>query len=67
MSVYDLNRDQIEELKQSMLTERMLANGEEPSYGELADANETISDDEVITEYAGTNFNNDDFWCSAGK
>ena len=65
MSVHELNRDQMIELKQSMLTERMLANDAEPSWGELADADETISDDEVINEYAGTNFVNDDFFCTA--
>ena len=35
--VKELNRDQLVELKQTMLCERMDQHGECPSYGELAD------------------------------
>ena len=63
MSVYELNRDQIVSLKQAMVTARCYEKGEDASYGELADADETISDEEVFEEYAGTNFVEDDFLC----
>lgn len=61
MTVYDLNRDQLVELKQHYLTEQMDARGESPSWGELADADEIISDEEIYDEYAGTIFSPDDF------
>ena len=61
MSVYELNRDQLISLKQSMVMERCNERGEDASYGELADADETISDNEVFEEYAGTNFVEEDF------
>ena len=61
MTVHELNRDQLTSVKQSMLCERMDANGETPSYGELADVDEIISDEEVFREYAGTEFSEDDF------
>lgn len=62
-----LNRDQLVELKQTMLCERMDRRGESPSYGELADVDETISDEEVYTFYAGFIFSPDDFFCTAGR
>ena len=61
MNVKELSRDQIEELKQEYLTRKMDENGETPSYEELALADQTISDDEIFEEYAGTEFSPDDF------
>lgn len=61
MTVYDLNRDQLAELKQHYLTEQMDARGESPSWGELADADDIISDEEIYDAYAGTIFSLDDF------
>lgn len=46
--VRDLSRDQLYELKQSFLFDRMVENGDWPSYGELANADETISDEAVL-------------------
>ena len=66
MTVYDLNRDQLTEVKQRMLMEQYDQLGETPSYGELADVDDLISDEEVYAEYAGTDFVPDDFFCSAG-
>lgn len=66
MNVHELTRDQITELKQKMLTDRMAEHDEEPSYGELADVDEVISDEEVFSEFEGTEFTNDDFFCTAG-
>ena len=67
MTVYDLNRDQLVELKQHYLTEQMDARGESPSWGELADADDIISDEEIYNEYAGYEFGSDDFSSSAGQ
>lgn len=62
MIVQELNRDQIIQLKQGMLMERMEAEGDWPSWGEIADADSLISDDDVQNEFAGTEFTTDDFW-----
>ena len=64
--VRDLSRDQLSELKQSFLFDRVVENGDAPSYGELADADETISDEAVFAAYEGTVFSPDDFCCSVG-
>nr|DAD87552.1 MAG TPA: hypothetical protein [Siphoviridae sp. ctAUQ2] len=64
MTVQELNRDQLVEIKQSMLLERMDAEGDWPSWGEMADADSLISDEDVFEEYANTEFTEDDFFCS---
>lgn len=63
MTVHDLNPDQLLQLKQSMLCERMDAKDESPAYGDLDEADEIISDMEVMSQYAGVNFVPDDFFC----
>lgn len=65
LSFDDLSHDQIVELKQRMLTDRLDKDGESPSYGELADADELISDEEVRKEFDGTAFSPEDFSCEA--
>ena len=62
MTVYDLNRDQLIELKQSILCDHG-----SPSYGELADADEIVSDDAVFSEFNNYDFSTDDFFCTAGQ
>lgn len=62
MTVNELNRDQICQLKQQMLVERMDSQGESPSWGELADADILISDAEVMAEFCSVEFVNEDFW-----
>lgn len=62
MTVHELSRDQLIELKQHMLCEQG-----SPSYGELADADELISDEKVFEEYCDTDFVEDDFFCTAGQ
>lgn len=62
MSVEELNRDQLIQLKQNMLMERMDEEGETPSWGELAEVDSLITDEEVQQEYAGTEFVTADFW-----
>lgn len=67
MTVYELNRDQLEELKQAYLTEMFLKNDDEPSYGDLAEADDRISDDDIYEAYSHVDFVPDDFFCSAGE
>lgn len=63
MEVTALTRDQLVELKGNYLDERMDGGA---SWGEIADADEIISDAEIFEAYAGTDFVNDDFSCTAG-
>ena len=56
MYVSELSREQLVELKSTML-EAIL--GYEPSYGELA-----IADEQVEEEYGDVCFTSDDFFCS---
>ena len=67
MTVYDLNRDQLEELKQRYLFEALDERGETPSWGELADVDNVYSDDFIRKVYADYEFSSDDFFCSAGE
>lgn len=62
MTVQELNRDQLIQLKQQMLMERMDAEGDSPSWGELTDADSLISDEDVQNQFSGTIFTPDDFW-----
>lgn len=61
MQIDELSRDQIVELKQSLLEDVL---GEEPSWWDLANVDEIVSDKRVFEEYEGTFFTNDDFFCS---
>ena len=63
MDFSDLSRDQIFQLKQQCLMD-LLEEKENrcPSYGELADADEIVSDEIVATQYAGTVFSPEDFF-----
>lgn len=63
MSVQELSRDQLTCLKQAYLTEMLDAQGESPSWGELAEADDIISDESVFDEYDGVDFTPDDFFC----
>ena len=67
MTFDELSKDQKYELKQRMLIARYDKNSEGPSYGELADADEIISDDEARKWAEGIEFSPDDFLCSAGS
>lgn len=74
MDVRDLSREQLVELKGNYLTQ--LANEgiyasvlnvdyDEPSYWDLANADEIVPDDVVFTAYEGFDFVPDDFFCTA--
>lgn len=63
MTTNDLCKAQMDELKRSYVSER----NENISYGELL-ASAIIIPDEVIHEqYDGTDFTDDDFFCTVGK
>ena len=66
LTVYDLNPDQMLELKQAYLTQMFEETEEEsPSWDELARADEIVDDQLIFDAYANTVFSNDDFVCSA--
>lgn len=59
LSVRDLNRDQLTQIKQTYYVMKHESTG--TSYGELAAINELVSDAEIFKEYDGTIFYKDDF------
>jgi len=61
MNVNDLSRDQKIELKQVMLESVF---GRQPSWGDLADADDIVSDRLLDEEFGDTEFCDDDFFCS---
>ena len=61
MRLKDLSGDQKLQLKQDILTRRMDEKGESPSYGELADADDLVSDKELEDEFGGTEVVPEDF------
>ena len=65
MTVRELSRDQLNELKQAYAA-RLAETGEEINYGELVEAIE-IPDDVIFNHYDGILFTDDDFFCSCGK
>ena len=68
MSVKDLTRDQLIELKQSYLCEQLdQKENRYPYYGELADVDEDIPDEVIFVAYAGFCFCMDDFFCTTGR
>ena len=70
MKVTELNREQLTELKQNYMY-RLAEQGtfaevvgrdyDEPSYGDLADADDIVPDDVVFREFEGTDFVEEDF------
>ena len=71
MTVRQLNRDQLTELKLMMVSDEIFERkGRTPSYGELAEAEaeaESVPDEKVFEKYEGTKFSSDDFYCTTGK
>lgn len=64
MTVYELNRAQMEELKQDYLVDYLdhQADEDEPiTYGDLANADLIIDDETIYEAYTGTIFSEDDF------
>lgn len=61
MSVTELNRTQLYSLKQSYLTDLFYSAGCQPSYSDLVDVEETISDLEIFEAFESYVFSDDDF------
>ena len=70
MTVTELNREQLIQLKQRYLTELadegtfaeiLDVDYDEPSYGDLANADEIVPDDVVFRNWEGVNFVEEDF------
>ena len=74
MNVTELSREQLTELKCNYL-EQLADEGSfaevldvdynEPSYSDLANADEIVPDDVIFWNYEGVCFVNDDFFCTA--
>jgi len=67
MTVQELDRDQLIELKQMYLTEKKSEVGEGDSWEEIAAVDDLITDKEIFERYGGYTFGNDDFFCSVGR
>ena len=68
MTVSELNRNQMIELKQSYLCQHYdECEDRSPSYGELAAADELVSDKIIYENYGGYEFSEDEFCCTAGN
>ena len=74
MDVRELSREQLIELKEHYMIELvnegtyaevMGVDWDEPSMGEIAAADELISDEVIFENYAGYIFGSDDFFCTA--
>ena len=63
MTVKELNRDELTELKQHYYSE----NHNNVSYGELASINELVTDNEIYNAYENTEFTLDDFFCDSNN
>lgn len=61
MTVKELNRDQIDELKERIVTEELDLTGSTPSYMELICSHE-IPDKAVYDIFDGVDFTEDDFF-----
>ena len=59
MKLKDLTDEERLELKQNYLTR-----DNDVSYGELADADRLVTDEELEAEYGSTEFTKDDFFCN---
>lgn len=73
MTVYDLSREQLTELKEHYLVEldnegtlEEVTGLDAIYYGVLADIDEVVPDEVVFNHYDGIDFVEDDFFCTAG-
>lgn len=62
MTVYELNNDELNELKETYACQ-LNETDNDISYGELLDAH-SIPDDVVYNHYDGINFTKEDFYCN---
>lgn len=59
MTIDNLTASQREQLKIAVLEDVL---GHEPSYGEIALADDIVSDEYIEEEFAGVHFVEEDFW-----
>ena len=59
MAIQELTASQREQLKVTVLEDVL---GHEPSWGEIALADDIVSDEYIEEEFAGVNFIEEDFW-----
>lgn len=64
MTVKELNRNQLEGLKQNYLSQTKEG---DVSYGELIDADNLVPDEVVFEYYAGVTFVEEDFFCGVSE
>lgn len=64
MKVTELTRDELTELKTRYYSDLLDKRGESPSYGELAQIDALVTDEEVYEEYDDVDFVKDDFFCN---
>lgn len=62
MTVRELNREQLDELKVSYVFDQFKKIGECPAYSDIINATE-ISDEVIFEAYDGIEFVEDDFFC----
>ena len=58
MSIYDLNREQLSQVKAAYLNEKSSS----VYWSEICDADTLVSDEQVMNEYKDTEFSEDDFF-----
>ena len=63
MTVKELNRDELIELKQHYYSEKH----KNVSYGELVAINELVTDNEIFKKYENIEFTLDDFFCNSNN
>ena len=61
MTINELTREQLTQVKQRYYTEKQAEKGQGVSYGELAQIDELVTDAEIIEEFGGVCFVPDDF------
>lgn len=61
MTIIELNREQLTQVKQKYYTDKQAEKGAGVSWGELAQIDELVTDAEIIAEFSGVNFVPDDF------
>lgn len=64
MTVYELNRDQLAELKARYYADKT---GEDLSYDEIVNIDDLVSDTEIFQASEHIEFSPDDFFCSADE
>ncbi len=65
MSVYELNKEQMTELKSRCFTDYIYETENRDVFlSELANTDNIISDDDIYENYGDIDFSEDDFFCS---